>query len=134
MSSLAARPSAILPSTGVDLSAALGKLVTFTAGVPAVNASTTVPAVGLVIEGNDATHQSSIAFLGGNLPPFHGLISGASAALSQGDTVMQAADGSLTKDVGTGTNRVVVGVLTDPNGGQPGALAEITFFTPQIRA
>jgi hypothetical protein len=134
MSTLAARQSPILPSTGVDFSAALGKLVTFAAGVPAVNASATVPAVGLVIEGNDATHQSSLAFLGGNLPPMRALISSASAQLYQGDTVQQAADGTLTKDVGTGTGRVVVGVLTDPNGAVAGDLAEVTFFTPQIRS
>jgi hypothetical protein len=133
MSTLAARGESILPFTGTDLSAALGKLVTFSGGTPAVNASATVPAVGLVIEGNDATHQSSIAFLGGNLPPFRGLISGSSAALNQGDTVMQAADGTLTRDTGSGS-RVVVGVLTDPNGAQPGDLAEITFFTPQSRS
>jgi hypothetical protein len=133
MSTLAARQSPILPFTGVDLSAALGKLVTFAAGVPAVNASATVPAVGIVLEGNDATHQSSIGLLGGNLPPVRMLIDGASAQLYPGDTVQQAAGGGVTKDVGTGTGRVVVGVLSDPNGAVAGDLAEVTPITPQIR-
>lgn len=132
--SLAARGNPILPFTGTDLSAALGKLVTFSAGVPALNSSTSVPAVGIVLDGNTATKESSIGFLGGSLPPVRALISGSSAALSVGDTLQQASDGTLTKDAGSGNARVVVGVLTDPNGAQPGDFAEVTFFTPQIRS
>jgi hypothetical protein len=134
MSSLAARGNPIIPTTGVDLSASLGKLVKFVAGAPAANGSATVPAVGVVLEGNIATKESSVGLLGGNLPPVRALISGASAALHQGDLVMQAADDTLTLDVGPGTGRVVVGVLSDANGAVAGDLAEVTFFTPQIRA
>ena len=132
-STLAARGVPILAITGVDLSAALGKLVTFTAGVPAVSASATVPAVGIVLDGNTATKNSSIGFLGANLPPVRALISAASAALSQGDSLMQAADGTLTKDTGAGA-RVVVGILSDPNGAQPGDLAECTLTMGNIRS
>lgn len=132
--SLAARGNSVLPSFGVDLSAALGKLLTFTSGTPAVNTSTTVPAVAVVLDGNVAAKESSIGFLGGSLPPVRALISSSSTTLYQGDTLQQAADGTLTKDLGTGNARVVVAVLTDPNGAQPGDLAEVSFFTPQTRS
>jgi hypothetical protein len=132
-SALAARGNAILPITGVDLSAALGKLVTFAGGVPAVSASATVPAVGIVLDGEIATKESSIGFLGCSIPPVRALISAAANPLEQGDTVQQAADGTLTNDAGAGA-RVVVGVLTDPNGAVAGDFAEVSFFTPQIRS
>ena len=133
MSSLAARGVPILPFTGVDLSAALGKLVTFSAGVPAVSASATVPAMGIVLDGNTSTKVSSIGLLGANLPPVRALISSTSAVLYTGDAVQQYSDGTLTKDAGTG-GRVVVGVVTDSNGAQPGDLAEVTLFPGQIRS
>ena len=132
-SSLAARGLPIYPFTGVDLSASLGKTITFTAGVPAVSASATVPATGVVLEGNVAAKQSSIGILGANLPPVSVLISSTSAALSPGDGLMQAADGTLTKDTGSGA-RVVCGVLTDPNGAIAGDLAEAVVFPGQIRS
>lgn len=134
MSSLASRQSPIYALTGVDLSAALGKLVTFAAGVPAVNASATVPAIGIVMEGNTALKNSTIGFLGANLPPVRAAISATSVALSPGDSLQQAADGTLTKDLGAGNARVVCGILTDANGAQPGDLAEVTLFPGQIRS
>ena len=132
-SSLAARGNPILPFYGVDLSAATGLLATFAAGVPAVSQSATVPAVGIILDGNVAAKESSIGILGGNLPPVRAKISATSAALSPGDVLEQAADGTLTKDTGAGA-RVVLAVLTDPNGAVAGDLAEVTFFTPQIRS
>lgn len=139
-SSLQAKGNAIYLDTSTDLSAAIGKLVTFTAGTPAVSASATVPAVGVVLDARTRTstgttrYDNAIGILGGLPGPCRGLISPASAPLNFGDTVMQAADGTLTKDSGPGSPRVVVGVMTDQNGAQPGDLAEITFFTPQIRS
>lgn len=133
MSTLASRSNPIYALTGVDLSAALGKLVTFAAGVPAVSASATVPAMGIVMDGNTALKNSTIGFLGANLPPVRALISAASAALFPGDALQQAADGTLTKDTGAGA-RVVCGILTDPNGAVAGDLAEVTLFPGQIRS
>lgn len=132
-SSLAARGNAIYRTTGVDLSAALGKAIKFVAGVPAVNDSATVPAIGIVLEGNVAAKESSIGILAANLPPVRGLI-GASADLKFGDTVQQLADGTWTKDLGVGNARAVAGVICDANGAVAGDLAEIAFFAPQIRA
>jgi hypothetical protein len=132
MSSLASRGNPVYAISGVDLSAALGKLVTLSAGVPAVSTSATVPAVGIVMEGNTATKNSSIGFLGANLPVTRALISATSAALKQGDSLQQSTDGTLTKDTGSGA-RVVCGILSDPNGAAPGDLAEVTLFPGQIR-
>lgn len=132
--SLAVRGNSIYPSLGVDLSAALGKLVKYAAGVAAVSASATVPAEGIVLEANVAAKQSSIGILGGNLPPVRALLSGATAAVKLGDKLMQAADGTLTKDVGPGTARVVVAICCELNGGVANDLVEITPITPMILA
>jgi hypothetical protein len=141
-SALQAKGNAIYPDQTTDLSEAIGKLVTFTAGVPAVNASTTVPAIGVVLDARTRTPitgattriDNSIGILGGLPGPCRGQISAAATPLTFGATLIQAADGTLTNDPGAGTPRVVVGVLTDENGAQPGDLAEVTFFTPQIRS
>jgi hypothetical protein len=131
---MAARGNPILAITGTDLSALLGKLITFSAGVPAASASATVPATAIVLDGNTATKNSSVGFLAGNLPPVRALISPTATALKQGDTLQQSTDGTLTNDAGSGA-RVVVGVLTDPNGAVAGDLAEVAFFAgPQIRS
>ena len=127
MSVLAARQTPILPITGTDLSALLGKLITFSAGVPAVSASATVPAVAIVLDGNIATKNSSVGFLAANLPPVRAKISATATAISLGDTLQQSTDGTLTNDAGTGA-RVVVGVCTDPNGAVAGDLCEVAFF------
>ena len=132
-SSLAARGNAIIPVTGVDLSAKLGKLVKFTAGAPAANGSATVPATGVVLEGNLSTQQSSVGILGVLPFPVRVQISGTATQLYQGDTIIQAADDTFTNDPGTGTGRVVVGVITCPTGAVAGDLCEAALFTPQIR-
>ena len=70
-SSLYAKGSPIYPDTTQDFSAAVGKLVTFAAGVPAINASATVPAVGVVLDAskrtavNVTTYSNSIGIMGG---------------------------------------------------------------------
>jgi len=139
-SALLAKGNAIFPETATDLSAAIGKLVTFAAGVPAVNASATVPAVGIVLDarkrtvGAGSTYDNAIGVIGALTGPVRALISANSAALSLGDKLQQAADGTLTKDLGAGNARVTVAILTDLNGAQPGDLAEVTFLTPVIGA
>ena len=130
--SLAARGVPVYPVTGVDLSAALGKLIQFTAGVPAVSASATIPANGIVLEAAVAAKVSSVGLFGGNLPPVRGLLSGATAAVKFGDRLMQAADGTFTKDVGPGTARVVVAEVGELNGGVAGDLIEIVPLSPMI--
>ncbi|MCX6952907.1 MAG: hypothetical protein NTV51_12195 [Verrucomicrobia bacterium] len=134
MSSLLVRSNPIIRTTGVDLSAALGKLVTFANGVVSVSASATVPATGIVLEANTAARDSSIGILGGGLPPVRAKISAASAAIKFGDKLQQAADGTLTLDLGAGNARVTVAICTEPNGAVAGDLAEVTPLTPVIGA
>jgi hypothetical protein len=135
---LQAKGNAIYPETVTDLSAAIGKLVVFTAGVPAVSASATVAAIGIVLDarkrvvGAVTTYDNAIGILGGIPGPVRAMISATSAALSFGDALQQAADGTLTKDLGAGHARVTVGILTDLNGAVAGDLAEVTLFTPKI--
>ena len=139
-SMLQAKGNAIYVDTTTDLSAAIGKLVTFASGIPSVNTSNQVAAVGIVLDArtrtvfNTTRYDNSIGMLGGLPGPMRALISSASAPLNFGDTLMQAADGTLTRDAGPGTARVVVGVMTDLNGAQPGDECEVTLFTPQVRA
>jgi len=138
--SLAAKGNAIYRDTTTDLTAAIGKLVTFSAGVPAVNTSATVPAVGLVLDARKKTslngttiyYDNQIAILG-RTPPVRALLSSSSAAIYFGDSVQQATDGTVTKDLGGGNNRVVIGICTDENGAQPGDLFEICTFDGDYR-
>ena len=134
-SSLYAKGNPIYVDTTTDLSAAIGKMVTFAAGVPAVSASATVPAVGIVLDartrttGAVTTYDNSIGIMASLPAPVRVLLSANSAALAFGDQLMQAADGTVTKNV-TGQNRVIVGVCTDKNGAQPGDLFEAVICDP----
>ena len=140
-SSLQAKGNAIYAETATDLSAAIGKLVTFAGGAPSVNTSTTVPAVGVVLDarkrqaitGGTTYYDNAIGILGCLPGPVRAIINASSAPLSFGDTLQQAADGTLTKDLGAGNARVVVAVMSDLNGANPGDECEVTFITPQIR-
>lgn len=133
MSSLYARGNAIIPVTGVDLSAALGKAVKFTAGVVAVHDSATVPATGIVLEANVAAKQSSIGILGGLEAPVRVKIAADATALKQGDTLQQKNDGTWTNDAGAGNARCVGAVLVS-EAAAAGDLADAVVFAPQIRA
>jgi hypothetical protein len=134
-SSLYAKGNPIYPDTTTDLSAAIGKLVTFAAGIPSVSASATVPAVGIVLDartrttGSVTTYDNSIGILASLPAPVRVQLSAASAALAFGDQLMQAADGTVTKNI-TGSARVVVGVCTDKNGANPGDLFEAVLCDP----
>jgi hypothetical protein len=136
---LLAKGNAIFPDTGVDLSAAVGKLLTITAGVPAVSASATVPAVAIVLDASTRTnmgntvYENSIGILGALPGPVYAKISASATPISFGDTLQQAADGTLTNDAGAGA-RVVVGVCADKNGAVATDLCAVAFFTPQIRS
>ena len=138
-SMLQSKGNAIYVDNSTDLSAAIGKLVTFANGTPSVNASATVPAAGIVLDArtrtvfNTTRYDNAIGILGGLPGPVRAVISAASAPMNFGDTLQQAADGTLTKDLGSGNQRVVVGVMTDLNGAQPGDECEVTLVTPQVR-
>lgn len=121
----------VLAVTGVDFSAALGKAVKFVAGVPAVNDSATVPAIAIVLEGNVAAKQSSLGILGGLPEPVLVQIAADSAALYFGDSIMQKADGTWTKDTGIGA-RCVAGMITDALGAVSGQLVSALVYRPVV--
>jgi hypothetical protein len=139
-SALQARGNCFYPDSTTDLTGAIGKLLTFTGGVPAVNTSTSVPAVAVVVDARKRTpisggatyYDNTLAILG-RTPPIRALLSATSAPLNFGDMVQQAADGTVTKDLGPTNTRVVVGVCTDLNGAQPGDLFEISTFDGDYR-
>ena len=137
-STLQAKGNAIYPETATDLSAAIGKLITFTAGVPAVSASATVPATGIVLDarkrtvGTLTTYDNALGILGALPGPVRAILSAATAPVSFGDKLQQAADGTLTKDLGNGNARVTVAICSDLNGGGAGDLCEVSFITPVI--
>lgn len=133
-SALYAQGNAIVPVTGVDFSAALGKAVKSVAGVPAVNDSATVPAVAVVLEGNTADKQSTLGILGGLDAPVLVQIAADAANLNFLDTIIQKADGTFTNDPGAGTPRCMTGVIADPNGAVAGQLVSAQLIAPQIRA
>jgi len=135
-STLFAKGNPIYVDTSTDLSAAVGKLVTFAAGNPVVSASATVPASGIVLDARTRTpasgvtvYDNSIGMLASLPAPVRVQLSATSAALVFGDRLMQAADGTVTKEV-TGQNRVIVGNCSDKNGAQPGDLFEACLCDP----
>jgi hypothetical protein len=128
-SALLARSNAIIqqtPSaTHVDKE---GYLVTMSAGTATISSSATVPATGVILEGNATTGKSSIGILGA-LPGTVRMKT--SGAIVEGARVQQAADGTIVTDAGSG-GRVVVGILVEPGGAASGDLAEVAPITPQV--
>ena len=137
-SQLQARGNAIYQETATDLSAAVGKLVTFSAGAPSVSASATVPATGIVLDARTrtvagtTTYQNAIGILGLLPGPVRAKISATATAIKFGDELQQAADGTLTNDAGSGA-RLIVGICTDINGASAGDLCEVSLFKPVAR-
>jgi len=136
-----AKGNAIYKDDTTNLSASIGKLITFSGGTPAINASTTVPAVGLLLDartrqpiaGGTTYYDNEIGIMGALPGPVRALYSTAAPVASFGTVLMQAGDGTLTPEV-TGSARVVVGILTDENGANPGDFCEVAFFTPSYRS
>jgi hypothetical protein len=101
--------------------------VTIAAGIATLNASTTVPNDGVIIEGGTVGQGVGVALLGNFEGGCDVKLSGA-GPFAQGTKLVQAADGSFIIDPGTGTNRVNVGVLNEA--GVAGDLREAFLRTP----
>lgn len=128
MSALLQRGSAILPytpsATHVDKE---GYLVDLAAGVATISASATVPAKGVILNGEATTGQSSVGILG-CLPGTVKMKT--SGIIAQDARVQQAADGTIVTDAGPGNARVVVGMAVEA--GAAGDLIEVVPFVPMI--
>lgn len=130
-SSLQARGNAVVQCTTVDFSASRGLLVAADAnGVLSVNASATVPAVGVVMDGGAVGKISSIGMLGGLPGPVWVKLSGTVKPFQR---IQQAADGGVVVDAGPGNARCVVGALLD-EGGVAGDIVPAVLFESNILA
>ena len=126
-SPLLARENNIALVTGVDYSNKEGYLVKASSGTDALNDSKTVPAFGVILDGETAAKNSSVGILGG--------LSGsvrlkAGGTINQFDRLEQKNDGTDVADEGPGTARVVVGVALEA--AVSGDLFEATTFAPMI--
>lgn len=133
-SALKTREEAIIPLTpAADYSAKRGYTVTVSGETATLSSSATVPAKGVILEPNRtsagyATEQVTVGILGG----FAGsVLMKTSGAITKGDLVQQAADGTIVTDAGTGA-RTVIGVALDT--GVSGDLISVAPFAPQIRS
>ena len=138
MSSLQSKGNGIFVETATDLSAAIGKLVTFTAGAPVVSASATVPAVGIVLDarkrtvGSTTTNDNAIGILGAVPGTVRAKISATATAIKFGDALQQSTDGTLTNDAGSGA-RSIVAVCAELNGAVAGDLCDVCLLVPVAR-
>lgn len=128
MSSLYSRGNAILPFTpSADHTDKEGYLVGLAVETATISASATVPAKGVILDGRPTTGKSSIGILGALAAPIRMRASG---AITKGDRVMQAADGTVVTDAGPGTARVVVGIALEA--AVAGQLFEVAALAPMI--
>ncbi len=127
-----ARASAIIEAVGAtDLSAKKGSTVTLavSAGVmtATLSASASVPAVGIIMNGEATTARSTIGILGA--PGLGTVYMKTSGVIAAGARVQQAADGTIVTDAGTGA-RVVIGVALEV--AASGDLIEVAPIAPMI--
>ncbi len=111
-----------------DHSALKGYLVTNSSGSAAVNTSTTVQALGVILDGEAVGGRDAIAILGGN----HGTVKlKAGGTVAAFALVQQKNDGTVITDAGTGA-RVVVGQALEA--AVLNELFEAMIIFPSVRA
>jgi hypothetical protein len=123
---LFARESAVYALTpATDLSAKRGYTVTIAGDVATLSASSTVPARGVILNGEPTTGKASIGILG-QIPP---VVMKCGGTITKGDLVQQNNDGTILTDAAAGA-RVVIGVAMES--GVIGELIEVSTRTPLI--
>lgn len=129
MSALYTRENAVIPQTpSVTHVSKEGYLVDLADGTATISSSATVPAKGVILEGQATTGEDSIGILGALAGTVRLKTSG---AITKGAQVCQAADGTIVTDAGSGA-RVAVGIALET--GASGDLIEVATFTPRIYA
>lgn len=110
MSSLFRRDNAVIPFTpSADHSEKKGYLVDLAGEVATISASATVPAKGVILNGEDVDGQSAIGILG----PINGtVLMKSSGVIAKGAFVAQHTDGRIKTDPAAGA-RVLVGVALE---------------------
>lgn len=125
-SALLVRENAIVPHTGVDLSAAEGLLLKENSGALAVNDSATTPARAVCLEGNVAAKDSSVAILGAQGGVVRLKLTG---NVTKYGLLQQVNDGTVEADAGSGA-RVLVAVALEA--GSDSQLVEAALIPPRI--
>lgn len=139
MSSLLSKGNGIFAETATDLSASIGKFVTFSAGVPSVVSSATTFPTGIVLDARkrvvagNTTNDNAIGAVGGGITgTVRAKIKSDATAIKLGDELQLAADGTLTNDAGSG-NRVILAVCAELKGAVAGDLADVVLKAPTLR-
>lgn len=128
-SSQFARLTAVLPFTpAADYTDKKGYLVDLAADVATISGSATVPAKGIILEGDNTDGQVSVGILGAGLPPVFMVAGG---AITKGDAVIQNNDGTVVTDTGSGA-RVKVGIAVED--AAEDEVFEVAPITPQVLA
>lgn len=128
------RDNAIIPQTpAADYSSSKGYLVTIASGTATISSSATVPAEGVILDGNPttagyATEKVSVGILGAMKGTCAMRASGTIAA---GALVVQSTDGTVITDPESGA-RVAVGIALQA--AVTGENFEVAPITPRIYA
>lgn len=128
MSSIKAGGSTIALTPSVTHVAKEGYLVTFSGDTATLSASASVPASGVILNGEATTSRDTIAILGCHNEAVHMKASG---TITKGAFVQQHTDGSVITDAATGA-RVVVGVAAES--AVSGDLFMVFPITPRVYA
>lgn len=130
MSSLYSRGNAIVPftpsATHVDKE---GYLVDLAGDVATISSSASVPAKGVILEGQDTDGISSIGILGGIAAPVRLRAGG---TIAKGAEVQQNTDGTVLTDAGNGNARLIVAVALEA--AVAGQLFDAVTHTPIARS
>lgn len=129
MSSLYARGNAIIPFTpSASQEDMEGYLVDLAGDTATISSSSSVPAKGVILEGQDTTGVSSIGILGGLAAPVHLRAGG---TIAKGAELQQNTDGTVLTDAGSGNARLIVGIALEA--AVAGQLFEAVTHTPIAR-
>jgi hypothetical protein len=130
MSSLYSRGNAIIPFTpSASQEDMEGYLVDLAGDTATISSSASVPAKGVILEGQDITGVSSIGILGGLAAPVRLRAGG---TIAKGAEVQQNNDGTILTDAGNGNARLIVGVALEA--AVAGQLFDVVTHTPVARS
>jgi hypothetical protein len=130
MSSLYARGNAIVPFTpSASQEDKEGYLVDLAGNVATISASASVPAKGVILEGQNTTGVSSIGILGGLAAPVRLRAGG---TIAKGAELQQNNDGTVLTDAGAGNARLIVGIALEA--AVAGQLFDAVTHTPISRS
>jgi hypothetical protein len=111
MSTLYSRGNAIVPFTpSASQEDMEGYLVDLAGDTATISSAASIPAKGVILEGQDVTGISSIGILGGIAAPVRLRAGG---AIAKGAEVQQNNDGTVITDAGNGNARLIVGVALE---------------------